>query len=126
MDSRYLRQSFLNIVENAFAAMPGGGKLSISVRLDGNYETVRIQDTGTGIDDEHIGKIFEPYFTTKASGTGLGLTVVYKVIKEHRGDIFVTSEPGKGTVFTIKLPVPSSERKALSDKEEADGIPADS
>ena len=126
MDSRYLRQSFLNIVENAFAAMPGGGKLAISVRLDGNYETVRIQDTGTGIDDEHIGKIFEPYFTTKASGTGLGLTVVYKVIKEHRGDIFVTSEPGKGTVFTIKLPVPSSERKALSDKEEADGIPADS
>ena len=83
--------------------MPGGGTLSISTRLDGDYEVIRIEDTGTGIDSEHLEKIFEPYFTTKASGTGLGLTVVYKVIKEHKGDIFVSSEPGKGTVFTIKL-----------------------
>ena len=126
MDARYLRQSLLNIVENAFAAMPGGGKLTISVKLDGNYETIRVEDTGTGIDEDHLAKIFEPYFTTKASGTGLGLTVVYKVIKEHRGDIFVSSEPGKGTVFTIKLPVPATERKALGDKEETDGIIADS
>ena len=125
MDARYLRQSFLNIVENAFAAMPGGGRMRISVKLDGNYETIRFEDTGTGIDDEHLAKIFEPYFTTKASGTGLGLTVVYKVIKEHRGDIFVSSEPGKGTIFTIKLPVPSTERRALGDKEEDSGDPAD-
>ncbi len=125
MDSRYLRQSLLNIVENAFAAMPGGGRLTISVKLDGNFEIITIKDTGTGIDEEHISKIFEPYFTTKASGTGLGLTVVYKVIKEHRGDIFVASEPGKGTVFTIKLPVPSTERKAIGDKEENNGIIAD-
>ena len=125
MDSRYLRQSLLNIVENAFAAMPGGGRLTISVKLDGNFEIITIKDTGTGIDEEHLSKIFEPYFTTKASGTGLGLTVVYKVIKEHRGDIFVASEPGKGTVFTIKLPVPSTERKAIGDKEENNGIIAD-
>ena len=118
LDARYLRQSLLNIVENAFAAMPGGGTLTVSVYLDGNWETVRIEDTGTGIDDEHLSKIFEPYFTTKASGTGLGLTVVYKVIKEHRGDIFVSSEPGKGTAFTIKLPVPASERKAIAKKED--------
>ena len=98
--------------------MPGGGTLTVSVYLDGNWETVRIEDTGTGIDDEHLSKIFEPYFTTKASGTGLGLTVVYKVIKEHRGDIFVSSEPGKGTAFTIKLPVPASERKAIAKKED--------
>ena len=125
LDARYLRQSLLNIVENAFSAMPGGGKLTISVRLDGNYETIRIEDTGTGIDDEHLSKIFEPYFTTKATGTGLGLTVVYKVIKEHRGDIFVSSEMGKGTVFTIKLPVPQSERKVLGDKEGYDGNSSD-
>lgn len=125
MDSRYLRQSLLNIVENAFAAMPGGGRLTISVKLDGNFEIITIKDTGTGIDEDHLSKIFEPYFTTKASGTGLGLTVVYKVIKEHRGDIFVASEPGKGTVFTIKLPVPSTERKAIGDKEENNGIIAD-
>ena len=119
-DSRYMRQCLLNIAENAFAAMPGGGTLSISTRLDGDYEVIRIEDTGTGIDSEHLEKIFEPYFTTKASGTGLGLTVVYKVIKEHKGDIFVSSEPGKGTVFTIKLPVPSTERKVLTEKKEDD------
>lgn len=118
LDARYIRQSLLNIVENAFAAMPGGGVLSISTKLDGDFEVIRIEDSGCGIDSEQLEKIFEPYFTTKASGTGLGLTVVYKVIKEHNGDIFVSSEPGRGTVFTIKLPVPSTERKALAEKKE--------
>ncbi len=117
IDQRYIRQSLLNIVENAFSAMPGGGTLRISTKLDGDFEIIRIEDNGTGIDDESLSKIFEPYFTTKASGTGLGLTVVYKVVKEHHGDIFVTSEMGKGTVFTIKLPVPRSQRKALESKE---------
>ncbi len=118
LDPRYLRQCLLNIVENAFAAMPGGGTIGISTKLDGDFVSLRIKDTGVGIDDEQLQKIFEPYFTTKASGTGLGLTVVYKVIKEHKGDIFVTSEAGKGTQFTIKLPVPHSQRKALESKEE--------
>ena len=79
-----------------------------------------VQASAVHIDSEHLEKIFEPYFTTKASGTGLGLTVVYKVIKEHKGDIFVSSEPGKGTIFTIKLPVPSTERKVLTEKKEDD------
>ncbi len=118
IDQRYMRQSLLNIVENAFSAMPGGGVLRISTKLDGDFEVIRIEDNGTGIDEESLSKIFEPYFTTKASGTGLGLTVVYKVVKEHHGDIFVTSEMGKGTVFTIKLPVPRSQRKALVSKED--------
>ena len=117
IDARYLRQCLLNIIENAFAAMPGGGTLGLSTRLDGDFVTIRISDTGTGIAEGEIQKIFEPYFTTKATGTGLGLTVVYKVIKEHRGDIFVSSQEGKGTVFTIKLPVPQSQRKAIGNKE---------
>lgn len=125
LDARYMRQSLLNIVENAFSAMPGGGTLTISTKLTGDYVTLCIRDTGTGIDPEHLEKIFEPYFTTKASGTGLGLTVVYKVIKEHHGDIFVSSEMGKGTVFTIKLPVPQSQRKALEDKEDGNGFTID-
>ena len=125
LDPRYMRQSLLNIVENAFSAMPGGGTLSISTKLTGDYVTLTIRDTGTGIDPEHLEKIFEPYFTTKASGTGLGLTVVYKVIKEHKGDIFVSSEPGKGTLFTIKLPVPQSQRKALEDKEDGNACTVD-
>ena len=125
LDARYMRQSLLNIVENAFSAMPGGGTLTISTKLTGDYVTLCIRDTGTGIDPEHLEKIFEPYFTTKASGTGLGLTVVYKVIKEHHGDIFVSSEMGQGTVFTIKLPVPQSQRKALEDKEDGNGFTID-
>ena len=125
LDQRYLRQSLLNIVENAFAAMPGGGVLRIATKLDGDYVTIRIEDNGSGIDEESLSKIFEPYFTTKASGTGLGLTVVYKVIKEHRGDIFVSSEQGKGTIFTIKLPVPGNQRRALVDKEDESGDAAD-
>ena len=86
-------------------------------KLEGDFVIIRISDTGTGIAENEIQKIFEPYFTTKASGTGLGLTVVYKVIKEHRGDIFVSSQEGKGTSFTIKLPVPSSQRRAIENKE---------
>ena len=125
LDARYMRQSLLNIVENAFSAMPGGGTLSITTKLTGDYITISIRDTGTGIDPEQLEKIFEPYFTTKASGTGLGLTVVYKVIKEHHGDIFVSSEIGKGTVFTIKLPVPQSQRKALENKEDGNGFTID-
>ncbi len=117
LDSRYMRQCLLNIIENAFAAMPGGGTLTLMTKLEGDFVIIRISDTGTGIAENEIQKIFEPYFTTKASGTGLGLTVVYKVIKEHRGDIFVSSQEGKGTSFTIKLPVPSSQRRAIENKE---------
>ena len=121
IDDRYFRQCLLNIAENAFSAMPEGGKLTLSTYLDGDSVVVRIEDTGCGMEQEQLATIFEPYFTTKASGTGLGLTVVYKVIKEHKGDIFVSSDPGHGTAFTIKLPVPSTERKALESKEGGNG-----
>ena len=66
------------------------------------------------MDEETLSKVFEPYFTTKASGTGLGLTMSYKIIKEFNGDISVESEKGKGTIFTIKIPVPQSEIKLLN------------
>ncbi len=118
IDVNYLRQALLNIVKNAMNAMEDGGRLDIDVWSDGDYVKISVKDTGCGIDQEHIGKIFEPYFTTKASGTGLGLTVVYKIVKEHDGDISVSSEVGKGTTFTISLPVPSDERIAIENIEE--------
>lgn len=117
LDANYLRQALLNIVKNAMNAMEKGGRLTISTKLAGDFIELRLSDTGCGISEEHVAKIFEPYFTTKASGTGLGLTVVYKVIKEHKGDISVTSQVGKGTTFIIKLPVPQSERLTLEHKE---------
>ena len=113
LDSRYVRQALLNLVQNAFAAMPTGGILTITTRLEGNFVLLKVEDTGSGIDSEKLAKIFEPYFTTKATGTGLGLTTVYKVMKEHGGDIHVTSQLGMGTAFTLEFPVPTSQRQAL-------------
>jgi Signal transduction histidine kinase len=119
LDANFLKQALLNIVKNAIDAMKNSEhkELSISTKLSGNFVTVAISDTGSGIPHEKVGKIFEPYFTTKDTGTGLGLTVVYKVIKEHRGDITVSSREGLGTTFTIQLPVPSSERLSIETKE---------
>lgn len=119
IDPAYLKQALLNIIKNAMNAMATGGRLTLSVTGDGDFVQITIRDTGCGIDRESLGKIFEPYFTTRASGTGLGLTVVYKIVKEHKGDISVESTVGVGTAFTIKLPVPQGERAQLTcDREE--------
>lgn len=115
IDARLVKQALLNLIQNAFAAMEGGGKLFVSTKLNGDYISIKIQDTGTGIDDDKLQKIFEPYFTTKASGTGLGLTLVYKIMKEHHGDIHVTSTKGEGTTFTLDFPIPASERMAIGE-----------
>ncbi len=116
VDSHLFRQALLNLIQNAFAAIGSNGRLTISTKMNGNFVSVRVEDTGIGIDEDKLSRIFEPYYTTKASGTGLGLTVVYKIMKEHNGDIHVTSTKGKGTTFTLDFPVPSSERLALEDE----------
>ena len=113
-DARLVKQALLNLVQNAFAAMDDGGRLLIYSKNEGDFISLIIKDTGCGIPEEKLSKIFEPYFTTKASGTGLGLTLVYKIMKEHNGDIHVKSEVGKGTEFILEFPVPVSERKALA------------
>lgn len=113
LDANLFKAALLNIIKNAMAAMPLGGLLSVTAKQEGDVVEIRIGDTGTGMSAETVGKIFEPYFTTKATGTGLGLTVVYKIIREHQGDISVHSVEGEGTVFTLSLPVPASERKVL-------------
>ena len=110
--------SHLAVVQNAFAAMSEGGKLGITSKNQGDFISLRIKDNGCGIPEDKLSKIFEPYYTTKASGTGLGLTLVYKIMKEHNGDIHVKSELGKGTEFILDFPVPVSERKALKGGEE--------
>ena len=101
-----LRQVFLNMISNAGDAMPDGGTLTVkTMRKDSNIH-IEISDTGTGIREENIHKIFETFFTTKSSvkGVGLGLSLCYGFIKEHGGDILVSSEWGSGTTFTIILP----------------------
>lgn len=104
-DERFLRQVFMNILTNAGAAMPSGGFLDITTNAKTDFITVMVSDSGQGILPENLNKIFEPYFTTKHDGTGLGLTIAYKIIKEHGGDISVYSDFGMGTSFRFMLPI---------------------
>jgi PAS domain S-box-containing protein len=111
-----LQQVFLNLFLNAKDAMPGGGTLSVETS-NGTNVSVRVSDTGSGIAAEHIQRIYDPFFTTKAApregqsrGTGLGLSVTYGIIQEHAGKIRVESHPGSGTTFALDFPL---SRKAV-------------
>ena len=112
-----LRQVFLNMVANARDAMAKGGTLTVTTGSDGENVLIEITDTGTGIKEEHMDKIFDSFFTTKGEvkGVGLGLSVCYGFIKDHGGDIVVKSEVGTGTTFVITLPVFSENRLVKSE-----------
>mgnify|MGYP000925656589 CR=1 FL=1 len=113
-DERFLRQALINIIVNSkYAMIEDGGILTISTSKEENEVVVLISDSGRGIPQNIINKIFEPYFTTKDSGTGLGLTMTYKVIKEHGGDIHVYSDLGKGASFKILLPIVNNKSTLL-------------
>ena len=125
VDFHQIQQVFINLFLNAIDAMPGGGSLTLMARpvasvvqrvdrrgkryLDTaklmSYAEVRVSDTGEGIAQDNLQAIFDPFFTTKPQGSGLGLSIVYRIIDEHRGNIQVDSEVGKGTVFRLLLPV---------------------
>ena len=113
-DERLMKQALLNLVKNAEASMSGGGKLSITTEVRDGAVLISVADTGTGIPEENLTKIFEPYFTTKETGSGLGLTMVFKIIKEHQGEISVESRIGEGSVFIITLPIPQTERRLIT------------
>lgn len=113
VDERLLREALLNIVKNAKAAMPAGGTLTVGTVLYGERICITVQDNGTGIPEDITDKIFEPYFTTREFGSGLGLTLTYKIIKEHAGDIEVSSKPGAGTTFRVCIPVSPRSRRML-------------
>ncbi len=102
-----LNQVFMNILDNAQYAIKGEGTVTISVKQEGENVVIKFSDTGEGIKKEDIRKVFEPFFTTKpvGQGTGLGMSITYRVIKNHNGEISIDSEVGKGTTFTIKLPI---------------------
>jgi len=114
MDERYMKQALLNLITNAKAAMPAGGVLTIATNCADNEIKISVCDTGIGIKKENIEKIFEPYYSTKETGTGLGLIQVYKIIKEHQGEISVDSDPGTGSDFRIILPLPQKDKRLIS------------
>jgi len=118
VDPKYLKQAFLNIVKNSIQAIKEGGEIRIKTEETQEGDVVvHVIDNGEGIPQELMGKIFEPYFTTRKSGTGLGLVIVYKIIKELGGDIKIKSEPGEGTTFSIRLPVLERKKKLLTYEE---------
>ncbi|MCL2276541.1 MAG: ATP-binding protein [Treponema sp.] len=121
MDERFMKQALLNLIKNSQAAMDKGGIFSIATNLTDNEIRITVNDTGGGISKDNIGKIFEPYFTTKDSGTGLGLTQVYKIIREHNGEIIVDSAQGRGAEFRISLPLPQKDINLLEFKKTACG-----
>src|SRR5688572_7757889 len=103
-DAGMLRQAFLNLAINGCQAMPGGGTLRITCSPASRQRVeVRVQDSGVGIKPEHLSRIFDLYFTTKEHGTGIGLSMVYRTIQLHDGDIEVESTPGRGTTFRVLL-----------------------
>ncbi|MBV8465337.1 MAG: PAS domain-containing sensor histidine kinase, partial [Burkholderiales bacterium] len=104
---RQLNQVFMNMLVNAGHAIEGYGKIWIRTRVAETEVCVEIEDTGRGIQPDHLSRIFDPFFTTKdvGKGTGLGLSLSYGIVQKHGGHIEVASEPGRGTRFTIYLPV---------------------
>ncbi len=112
-DAQQIKQVFWNLIINAAQAMPTGGELRVELgrRSSPSYPEepsqgeIVISDTGTGIGEEELDKIFNPFFTTKEKGTGLGLSIVHKIVESYGGKILVRSQPNKGTTFTIYLPV---------------------
>lgn len=105
-----LRESLINLLFNAIDAMPQGGTITVSTGTENNSVVIQVRDTGRGMTEEVRQRRFEPFFTTKGErGTGLGLAIVYGIVQRHGGSIDAQSEPGKGTVVVIRLPIPQSD-----------------
>ncbi len=107
MDREQMKQAILNLLLNAVQAMPEGGPLSLKGQLpkEDRWVKLSIQDSGVGIPGQDIDKLFDPFFSTKEGGIGLGLSITHRIIDQHDGKIEVASEPGKGTLFTVWLPI---------------------
>ena len=123
LDEKLFRDVIMNISQNSLAALKSKfgqdksteAKFCISNNIRENKFIITIADNGCGMSEESLSKIFEPYYTTKANGTGLGMTMVYKIVKEFSGEIIVDSKEGQGTAFTLSFPIPQKDTKLLAD-----------
>ncbi|MDO5582192.1 MAG: ATP-binding protein [Planctomycetia bacterium] len=121
IDKRSFHRAVLNLLLNSLQAMPGGGELLVRTRLCGSEVAIDLIDTGCGMDHNTIQKIFDPFFSTKQGGSGLGLPTVRKIIEAHGGRIAIQSEPGQGTQFTLTFPsLPRIVSESSGEGEEAD------
>lgn len=126
LDSKLFREVIVNLSQNAISAISKKfdddesrikGRISIKSKIENDRYILTFTDDGTGMDEATSARVFEPYFTTKSNGTGLGMAMSYKIIKEFSGDITVSSALGEGTKFTISIPVPQMEKKLLEFKD---------
>ncbi len=109
LDADLLKQALLNLMLNAEHAMPEGGELIVTTRRDGDFIVLDVTDTGIGMTEEVRSRIFDPFFSTRPGGSGLGLPTTRKIIEAHHGTVEVRSEPGKGSQFSLRLPVAGSD-----------------
>ena len=115
LDPDQIKQAFYNVVKNATQATPPGGSIVVHSDLTDEYVTVSFTDSGEGISAENMSNVFQPYFSTKKSGTGLGLLIIRRIIREHGGEIEIASEEGKGATVTLFLPRFSRSARLLPD-----------
>ena len=113
VDRNQIKQAFYNVIKNSFQAMKSEGILHIKTDADENHVLIIFTDTGGGISAEVMSKIFDPYFTTKQSGSGLGLMIVRRIVREHRGGIDIVSNEGQGVSLTIRLPLRNKRARML-------------
>ena len=104
IDRDQMKQAFYNVIKNSLEAMKRRGTLHIHTDMDDTHVLIRFIDTGSGMSAESLGRVFEPYFTTKPAGTGLGLLIVRRIVREHGGELSIQSREGKGLTLTIRLP----------------------
>ena len=107
-----LQQVIMNLILNAYQAMPAGGQIKIAVRREAAEAVVQVGDTGCGIPPPNMGRVFDPFFTTQpvGKGTGLGLSICHTIVKQHGGVIEVDSVEGQGSTFVVRLPLPPIDR----------------
>ncbi len=105
LDGSQLRQALWNLVLNAVQAMPAGGELAVTAGIETSTLSICVSDTGAGIPSSVLPHVFEPFFSTKSGGSGLGLALVDRVTRDHGGDVLLHSTPGLGTTVTLRIPV---------------------
>jgi two-component system, sporulation sensor kinase E len=121
IDRDQIKQAFYNIIRNALQAMKSGGILRLRSGADQTHQFVSFADTGGGISPENISRVFEPYFTTKSSGSGLGLLIVRRIVRAHGGEVIIESERNRGLTLTIRLPHAERRVRFLEQGSASDG-----
>ena len=121
IDRDQIKQAFYNVIRNALQAMKSGGILRIRSGADETHQFISISDTGGGISPENISRVFEPYFTTKSAGSGLGLLIVRRIVRAHGGEVIIESEQNRGLTLTIRLPLANRRVRFLEQGSAGDG-----